>query len=298
MLSKAAIAALTVDLPVLFAYIGWADDYDGTGPVIGKHRHLKTNPYQNTEVRAFDKGDDHIFSCGIGSGQTPTLIHVVFVALDPAAHTKKLVGLYAKATVEMDGTWAQARTSHGVLIPVDRRPKLSVEWPSGQGIRRWAKREVGRSYPSLHRVFERLKSDLPDILKTSLTRPATLNLDQTYSGMEAREGAQYERLVIHRRREGRLRKAKIEQALRSNDGRLVCEVPRCGFDFVARYGEIGYGYAHVHHRTPLADVGKKGMKTTVADLAIVCANCHAMVHHKGGCRDLKSLIPRNRKHRA
>ncbi|WP_456742210.1 HNH endonuclease [Bradyrhizobium sp. USDA 4469] len=54
---------------------------------------------------------------------------------------------------------------------------------------------------------------------------------------------------------------------------------------------MGRNYAHVHHREPLSKVPKSGKKLTLADLAIVCANCHAMVHIGGACRDLDTLIP-------
>ena len=38
----------------------------------------------------------------------------------------------------------------------------------------------------------------------------------------------------------------------SPDGHLLCEVPGCGFDFETRYGRIGRGFAHVHHKIPLS----------------------------------------------
>lgn len=100
---------------------------------------------------------------------------------------------------------------------------------------------------------------------------------------------------MHRSREAKLRKAKITAALLANGGRLLCEVPGCGFDFFARYGDIGRGYAHVHHRRPLSKTDKGGRKTTLKDLAIVCANCHSIIHYGGECRDMKTLIPQNRK---
>jgi len=100
------------------------------------------------------------------------------------------------------------------------------------------------------------------------------------------------RFVAHRVRENRLRHAKIREALLTNKGKLVCEVPRCGFDFEKRYGKLGAGYAQVHHLRLLSSVPKKGIRTKLSDLAIVCANCHAMIHKGGECRPLKDLIPR------
>lgn len=108
--------------------------------------------------------------------------------------------------------------------------------------------------------------------------------------MAAMEGKQQRRLVIHRHREWRLRLAKVHDALVRGRGRLVCEVPKCGFDFAKVYGELGQGYAQVHHKKPLSD-RTSASETKLADLAIICANCHAMVHAGGECRDLESLIP-------
>ncbi len=68
--------------------------------------------------------------------------------------------------------------------------------------------------------------------------------------------------------------AKIEKVWR-RDERLACE--SCGFDFLEFYGEIGRGFAECHHVVPLADAAFT-RKTRLADLAIVCANCHRMLH--------------------
>lgn len=57
-------------------------------------------------------------------------------------------------------------------------------------------------------------------------------------------------LVAYRRRERSLRPAKLLEAAAQHDGRIKCEVPGCGFDFQAVYGEHGAGFAEVHHRRP------------------------------------------------
>ena len=109
----------------------------------------------------------------------------------------------------------------------------------------------------------------------------------------AHEGEAWKRLALitQRRREWRLREAKIKEALAKNKGRLICEVPGCGVDFFQRYGDIGRGFAHVHHKEQLSKAPKSGKEVTLADLAIVCANCHAMIHVGGHCRELDTLIP-------
>jgi len=104
------------------------------------------------------------------------------------------------------------------------------------------------------------------------------------------EGMLRRRFIAHRRREAAARRAKIAQALKSNGGRLICEVPKCGFDFVERYGKLGEGYAQVHHLVPLGKMSRNGREIKLEDFAIVCPNCHAMVHVGGECRPLAGLI--------
>jgi predicted HNH restriction endonuclease len=106
----------------------------------------------------------------------------------------------------------------------------------------------------------------------------------------AQEGDLRKRQILHRHREGSLRLAKLQQ-VRGNDprGRIVCQVPGCGFDFKAAYGEIGEGYAEVHHIVALAAL-EQATVTTLDDLAVVCANCHRMIHRGGACRSLAELI--------
>ena len=117
--------------------------------------------------------------------------------------------------------------------------------------------------------------------------PATASPDAELSWFEGKlRGA----FILHRHREERARRAKIAEAKTRNGGRLVCEVPGCGFDFVDRYGALGDGYAQVHHLVPLSRFAKSGREIKLSDLAIVCANCHVMIHKSGGCRELVGLI--------
>jgi 5-methylcytosine-specific restriction protein A len=104
------------------------------------------------------------------------------------------------------------------------------------------------------------------------------------------EGTQRMRFILHRRREAELRRRKIAQTLELH-GKLVCEVPNCNFDFSERYGPLGDGYAQVHHLIPLSKAPGEGRKIFLEDLAIVCANCHVMIHRNGKCRPLTGLLP-------
>jgi 5-methylcytosine-specific restriction enzyme A len=117
--------------------------------------------------------------------------------------------------------------------------------------------------------------------------PVSINADDIE--LAGFEGQERKRFVQHRRREDSMRRHKIEDAF-AKAGKLVCEVPKCEFDFAKRYGPLGTGYAQVHHLVPLHRAPKTGRKVTLKDLAIVCANCHAMIHAGGECRPLEGLI--------
>ena len=52
----------------------------------------------------------------------------------------------------------------------------------------------------------------------------------------------------------------------------------CGFDFAKRYGEIGEGFIHVHHLTPVSEIGEEYRIDPISDLRPVCPNCHSMLH--------------------
>jgi len=56
----------------------------------------------------------------------------------------------------------------------------------------------------------------------------------------------------------------------------------CGFNFESIYGEQGLGYIEAHHLKPLhtLPVGKAVPMNPKTDFAVLCSNCHRMVHRK------------------
>jgi predicted HNH restriction endonuclease len=90
---------------------------------------------------------------------------------------------------------------------------------------------------------------------------------------EAGEGGL--RLVSHLKRErsARLRAKKIAEAI-GQGRKIACAA--CRFDFEEKYGQLGSKFCEVHHLLPLAAASKR--TTRLDDLAIVCPNCHRMIH--------------------
>ncbi len=59
----------------------------------------------------------------------------------------------------------------------------------------------------------------------------------------------------------------------------VCVV--CKVDLATVYGPIAAGIIHVHHRTPLSEIGESYVVDPTLDLVPVCPNCHAVIHATG-----------------
>lgn len=73
----------------------------------------------------------------------------------------------------------------------------------------------------------------------------------------------------------------------------LCQV--CGFDFEATYGAWGRGFAEVHHVQELGAAPAEGVEVDPSiDLAVVCSNCHRMIHRKANralsLAELRSII--------
>lgn len=83
---------------------------------------------------------------------------------------------------------------------------------------------------------------------------------------------------LHRTRERNrdLVKRAKERAMHRH-GRLACVA--CGFDFAQRYGPLGQGFIECHHTRPLSELLDEH-PTRIEDVALVCSNCHRMVHRK------------------
>ena len=84
------------------------------------------------------------------------------------------------------------------------------------------------------------------------------------------------RWAIHfyRERNSKVVKAKKEAVFKEY-GKLCCEV--CDFDFAATYGEWGKRYCEAHHTKQLSKIDGT-VNTKPEDLAIVCSNCHRIIH--------------------
>ncbi|SHL67031.1 HNH endonuclease [Flavobacterium chilense] len=115
-------------------------------------------------------------------------------------------------------------------------------------------------------------------------------IDFYENGVE--EGSEKTKLKLHKYKERNadiIIKAKNQASLLN---KLYCEV--CSFNFADEYPNLGEGFIECHHKNPIATGGIR--ITKVEDLAIVCSNCHRMLHRKNNIGkyysvdELKSII--------
>ena len=103
------------------------------------------------------------------------------------------------------------------------------------------------------------------------------------------------RLVSHLRRErNRVLVDAKKAATLSVNGSLCCEA--CGFDFSVAYGALGEGFCEVHHLVPLS-ASAESVTTTLDDLAVVCSNCHRVIHRSTpmlSVAELSKVVARGR----
>lgn len=126
-----------------------------------------------------------------------------------------------------------------------------------------------RDYEAMHALAEWIRSSV------SAGEPADFPREVAYENESEIEGRYLLRLHAYRERNPALRRKKINSVLAAG-GSLACQV--CEFDFARKYGERGQGYIECHHIEPLHVGGEKAR--SVDDLALLCSNCHRMIHTK------------------
>jgi len=83
---------------------------------------------------------------------------------------------------------------------------------------------------------------------------------------------------LHRMRERNnavIQKAKSQA--KKKHRRLSCAV--CKFDFAKSYGPLGEDFIEGHHTKPVSELVADS-QTKVSDIALLCSNCHRMVHRR------------------
>lgn len=279
-------------MPLIFCNVGWMKNYKGNdGDRIERGGEYNQHSIGH-EVCNFSDNDGFLYAYvqptgrikieKLGASKQANFISgvtVVWTAGHPSGGTV-VIGWYKDATVYRDAQTIPSPSklqitngvsSYRIKAPSDKAVLLPVEQRE-LTIPRAVKGGIGQS-----NVWFADKAESQEIVErvTSFidigALPALPDIDRNQSILEGNP-----RLVAHLRRERStaIVKAKIEVTLQTK-GKLCCEV--CGFDFKAVYGQLGDGFCEVHHLQPLSKADGV-VKTELKDLAIVCSNCHRIIH--------------------
>ena len=167
------------------------------------------------------------------------------------------------------------RNPNGVYMKLCNFLHLDPNYP-GEGLSSVSAmdREVWDRYSSqreeLHRLAESIRSSIRSTEK--LSAEVSVNDEES----EFPEGAlKYRQHVSRERNRTLVRTAK--QRYKHEHGRVNCEI--CGFDFYAVYGDIGEDFIECHHTVPVSELNSNST-TRIEDIALLCPNCHRIVHRR------------------
>ena len=191
------------------------------------------------------------------------------------------------------------RTPSSISLKLSNLGSLDPNYPSGAVNASEMDREVweefGTDWGRLHKVAASIRKrykELPDVESVGeQVAPYKAVSDEQPEWVEGRI---LTRMHLVRERDPRAAAEKKRVEL-ERTGRLRCEP--CSFDFFEIYGEHGRGYIECHHRIPLADLAES-RTTRLEDLALVCANCHRMLHRGRRVLGVEELVILYREGRA
>lgn len=117
-----------------------------------------------------------------------------------------------------------------------------------------------------------------------------LSIDQDFKSNSDLTGEFPEGKIVERTHKARERNNQVITLAKENfkklNGRLFCQI--CGFDFEKTYGSIGKDFIEGHHTIAVSNMTPEH-KTKVEDIAMLCANCHRMVHKSRPWLTMKDL---------
>lgn len=145
-------------------------------------------------------------------------------------------------------------------------PQRTGGLPAGSKLDEKVLREFYNDRTLLRQIAGRIAASLNNAIATIIP-----DIDEEAS---AKEGKRLQRIHFHIERDRKIVANKKRNILQK-EGKLACEV--CDFDFLRFYGDIGANFIECHHIVPLAKL-LPDTTTKLSDLALVCSNCHRMLH--------------------
>ncbi|WP_394136450.1 HNH endonuclease [Aliivibrio fischeri] len=286
----------------LFCNIGWMERYDGIDGDTLERGGSYNKDETGHEVCNFTEVNGLVFGYvrptgqikleNLGASKKDSSIDDVLViwTAGPKTGGTAVVGWYKNATVfryeqniieksskhiqnEIEIFRIKANKENVTLLPMGQRSFM---------IPRSTKGGIGQS-----NIWYANSEDSHKYIKPVLEFIENYNEHETIPDIDFSALEGNPRLLAHikRERNQKLIKLKKKQVM-ENSGSLSCEV--CSFDFQKVYGELGLEFCEVHHLKKLSDA-EKYVETTLSDLAIVCSNCHRIIHRTNPMKTIPEL---------
>lgn len=169
------------------------------------------------------------------------------------------------------------RNTNGVELKLCNFKAIDPNF-KGQGMSRYSKNDE-KIFFEFEGKDENLQTIANQIKQAVLNKEVNQKLrqiqnDEDDDAYSVKEGKVIYKLHKLRERNSKINNKKKAQYLKKY-GKLDCEV--CKFDFYENYGDLGKGFIEAHHRAPLSEIDGEKI-TKLEDLALVCSNCHRMLH--------------------
>jgi hypothetical protein len=147
-------------------------------------------------------------------------------------------------------------------------------------------KEIAQSKMDVDRVLQDLNTLYPlyqFVESEPTTKIATVKFPEEVEQSATFSEGSVEKVLVNRYE----RDSRAKEECKRHYG-TICVL--CGFDFVAKYGELMEGFIHVHHIKQLARLGANYRVDPIRDLRPVCPNCHAVLHSREPCYSLDQVF--------
>ncbi|WFD09028.1 HNH endonuclease [Tepidibacter hydrothermalis] len=138
------------------------------------------------------------------------------------------------------------------------------------------KEEFRKVFPIPEGQFSiQIGEDLNHFVFNHLVELDTIDYEDEAKGYVEGKKAYRTHKIIERNQQV-IKKSKV-LFIKKHNGKLYCEA--CGFNFTEVYGDRGKDFIEGHHKKLVSQM-KEGEKTRTEDIAMLCSNCHRMIHRK------------------
>lgn len=214
----------------------------------------------------------------------------VYLSLNQGVTTvKERYGADAKRALRARADDFQARlgripdgfTEGSIDLATDSSASLGSFYEAGAIFSRYYDRTAVPDDAQLFADLERVLRAYLVLTDRELPPPSAPEREDDEVGLEYEDTG---KIRLHKRIERNQRLAKRVKALKG----LKCEA--CQFTYSQGYRGLNTDYIEAHHLIPLSDLGGgKVRMDPLRDFAVLCANCHRMIHRSSYISDVEAF---------